>query len=126
MSLRTPLARVRGLGSTRTGTEHFWLQRLTAVANLPLVIFLVFYFVCHLNDDRASVVASFHNPFIAVLFALALISVIWHMKLGMQIIIEDYVHGHGAKLSLLVLNIFFPIAMLAVGLFAIFKMSIGS
>jgi succinate dehydrogenase / fumarate reductase membrane anchor subunit len=126
MSIRTPLARVRGLGSAKTGTGHWWVQRLTAISNIPLVIFLIIYVLSHLGAGRAEIVASMQNPFVALGIGLALISIFWHMRLGMQVIIEDYVHSHGLKIALLVVNTFFPIAMAATALYAILKMSFGT
>ncbi len=126
MSMRTPLGKVRGLGSARSGTRHFWFQRMTAIANIPLVIFLIYFIVSHLGAERASVVASIQNPIVAVGLVLGLLSILWHMRLGMQIIIEDYVHGHAAKLALIMLNIFFPAVMGVMAVFAILKMSFAS
>ena len=97
MSMRTPLSRVRGLGSAKAGTEHWWLQRVTAIANIPLVLFMLGFVVAHLGASRAELVASVHHPIIAILLALAFLSVLWHMRLGMQVIIEDYVHGPAAQ-----------------------------
>ena len=101
MSMRTPLGRVRGLGSAKSGTEHWWLQRVTAIANIPLVIFLVIFVIRHLGASRAEIVASIANPFVAILLALTFVSVLWHMRLGLQVVIEDYVHGHAAKFAAL-------------------------
>jgi len=126
MNMRTPLGKVRGLGSARTGTGHFALQRLTAIANIPLVIFLIVFITSHLGADRAATVASVQNPFIAIALSLALLSIFWHMRLGMQVIIEDYVHGDVTKLALLLFNAFFPIVMAVAAIFAILKMSFGS
>jgi succinate dehydrogenase / fumarate reductase membrane anchor subunit len=125
MSMRTPLRQVRGLGSSKTGTEHFWQQRITAIANVPLVIFLIWFVVSHLGAARADVAASVQNPFVAVLLVLAMASIFWHMRLGMQVIIEDYVRGHGAKLALLLLNTFFVAVLFAASAYAILKMSFG-
>jgi succinate dehydrogenase / fumarate reductase membrane anchor subunit len=126
MTMRTPLAKVRGLGAAGTGTGHWWLQRLTAAANVPLVIFLIAFVVSHLGADRATLLASLQNPLAAVLVILALLSIFMHMRLGMQVIIEDYVHGHAAKLALLLLNTFFTVAMAAAALFAVLKMGLAS
>jgi succinate dehydrogenase / fumarate reductase membrane anchor subunit len=126
MSMRTPLGRVTGLGSAKSGTEHFWMQRVTAIANLPLVLFVIVFMVAHLGSDRAQVVASLHNPFVAIFLGLALISVTWHMRLGLQVVIEDYVHGPGAKLAWLLFNTFYPAILAVAGLYAILKMSFGS
>jgi succinate dehydrogenase / fumarate reductase, membrane anchor subunit len=125
MSLTTPLKKVRGFGSAKSGTEHFWMQRVTAIANLPLVLFTVWFMVRHLGASRAEVVASAANPFVALLLALTLVSVLWHMRLGMQVIIEDYVHGHALKLGLLLANTFFTVALGAAALYAILRMNFG-
>ena len=124
--MRTPLARVRGLGSARSGTEHFWHQRLTAIANIPLVIFFIGFVIAHLGADAAQVTASLRNPFIAIALALAFISVLWHMRLGMQVIIEDYVHAPGAHLAALIANNFFTVILGVAALYAIAAMSLGS
>jgi succinate dehydrogenase / fumarate reductase membrane anchor subunit len=123
VSLRTPLGKVMGFGASRTGTEHFWHQRLTAIANVPLVIFLILFVLSHLGAARAEMLASLRNPFLAIPLAVALTSILWHMRLGMQVIIEDYVHGHGAKLALLILNSFFVVALGAAGIYAVLSMS---
>jgi succinate dehydrogenase / fumarate reductase, membrane anchor subunit len=126
MSMRTPFKDVEGLGSAKSGTEHFWQQRVTAVANLPLIIFLVWFVISHLGASRSDVVTSVHNPFVGILLALSFVSILWHMRLGMQVVIEDYVHGHGAKLVLVVLNGFFTAALGVAALYAILKMSFGA
>jgi succinate dehydrogenase / fumarate reductase, membrane anchor subunit len=124
--MRTPLGMVRGLGSAKSGTEHFWHQRLTAIANIPLVIFFIGFVLMHLGATPADIAASLHNPFIAIMLALAFISVLWHMRLGMQVIIEDYVHGHGVHLLALIANNFFTFLLGVAALYAILAMSFGS
>ena len=125
MSMRTPLGEVRGLGSAKSGTEHFWMQRVTALANLPLVTFMVIFIIRHLGATRSQMLASLANPFVAILLALGFVSVLWHMRLGLQVVIEDYVHGHKLKLLALLLNLFFVVLLGAAALFAILKMSFG-
>ena len=92
-------ARARaGLGSAKAGTEHWWLQRVTAIANMPLVMFLIVFVVMHLGVDRAELIASVSIRSSPSLLALAFLSILWHMRLGMQVIIEDYVHGPARQL----------------------------
>jgi succinate dehydrogenase / fumarate reductase, membrane anchor subunit len=123
--MKTPLGSVLGLGSAKTGTEHWWLQRVTAIANLPLVIFLIIFILCHLGVDRATLMASVRHPLIAIALALSFLSVLWHMRLGMQVIIEDYVHG-GWRLACLLANAFFTIALGIAALYAILALSFGA
>jgi succinate dehydrogenase / fumarate reductase, membrane anchor subunit len=125
MSMRSDLSKVRGLGSAKSGTEHFWMQRVTAIANLPLVIFLVYFIVTHVGHARADVVASIKNPFCAVALSLGMISMLWHMKLGLQMVIEDYVHGHAGKTAALLINTFYAFGLGALALYAILKMNFG-
>lgn len=124
-NMRTPLSRVRGLGSAKEGTEHFWRQRLTAVSNVPLLIFFVLFLVSYNGEPFAVVAGALSNPLVAVPMGLVVISGVIHMKIGMQVIIEDYIHAEGMKVSLLILNTFFAIAVGAVSLFAVLKLGFG-
>jgi len=121
--MSTPLSRVRGLGSARSGTEHFWLQRLTAVANLPLIIAFVVIVVALLGRNHAAVVQILGSPLIAVLMLLFIVSITTHMRIGMQVIIEDYVHEEGPRLALLIANTFFAVAVALASAFAILMLS---
>ncbi len=123
MTMRTPLGKVRGLGSAKSGAEHWLLERVIALANLPLNLFLVIFVLMHLGAARADVIASVRNPIVAGLLAISLIAILWHMKLGMRSIIEDYVHGEAAKLTLLMLNSAYTVILGVAAIFAILKMS---
>ena len=125
MSMKSELGKVRGLGAAHDGTQHFWMQRVTAVSNVPLVIYLVYFIVSHLGASREAVVTSVKNPVSAIALSLAMISIFWHMKLGIQMVIEDYVHGTAAKLMALLLNAFFAFVLAGLALFAILKMNFG-
>jgi succinate dehydrogenase / fumarate reductase membrane anchor subunit len=122
---RTPLARVRGLGSAKTGTAHFWHQRLTAVANVPLTIAFVLIVVALLGRNHAAAQQILGTPLVAIVMLLFIGSVTYHMRLGMQVIIEDYVHEETAKLALIMLNTFFAVAVALASAYAIFKLSFG-
>ena len=123
--MRTPLGKVRGLGSAREGTGHFWRQRLTAIANVPLTLFFVGFLVAINGAGYPDIRAALANPFVALILILMLVSGLCHMRIGMQVIIEDYVHGEGGKLALLVLNTFFTIAVGVVSIFALLKLAFG-
>ena len=122
---RTPLARVRGLGSAKSGTEHFWHQRLTAVANVPLTIAFVLIVVSLLGRNHAWAQQTLGTPLVAIVMLLFIGSATYHMRIGMQVIIEDYVHDEVPKLLLLMLNTFFTIAIALACAYAIFKLSFG-
>jgi succinate dehydrogenase / fumarate reductase membrane anchor subunit len=123
--MRTPLNRVRGLGSARDGTGHFWRIRVTAIALLPLSLFAVGWVLSMRGAGYAEVHASLGNPLVALILALFVLVSLDHMRLGMQIIIEDYVHGEGAKIASLMLNLFFACAVGAMTVFAILKIAFG-
>jgi succinate dehydrogenase / fumarate reductase, membrane anchor subunit len=121
--MSTPLARVRGLGAAKSGTDHFWRQRLTAVANVPLTIAFVLIVVALLGRNHAAVVQILGSPLVAVVMLLFIFSICTHMRIGMQVIIEDYVHDEGAKFVLLMANTFFTFAVGLACAFAILMLS---
>jgi succinate dehydrogenase / fumarate reductase membrane anchor subunit len=122
---RTPLARVRGLGSAKSGTQHFWRQRLTAVANVPLTIAFVLIVFALLGRNHAAAQQILGAPLVAIVMLLFIGSITYHMRIGMQVIIEDYVHEETAKLALIMLNTFFTVAIALASAYAIFKLSFG-
>ncbi len=97
-ALRNPLGRVRGLGSAKDGTHHWFLQRVTSIALIPLTILFLAAIFSLVGADWAQVRTAFHSPFVAMLGLLTVGSLFWHFKLGIQVVIEDYVHGEASKL----------------------------
>jgi succinate dehydrogenase / fumarate reductase membrane anchor subunit len=119
MTMRTPLGRVRGRGSAKSGTGHFIGQRLTAIANIPLTIASL------VGRNLAAVAQILGSTAVNIVMVLFILSTSYHMKLGMQVIIEDYVHDEGAKFALLIANIFFAAAVGFASIYAILKLSFG-
>jgi succinate dehydrogenase / fumarate reductase membrane anchor subunit len=124
-NLRTPLARVRGLGSARSGTGHFWHQRLTALANVPLTIGFIVILVALLGRNHAAAVQILGSPLVAIAMLLFIGSITYHMKIGMQVVIEDYVHDEKWKFAALIANTFFATVVAAASAYAILKLSFG-
>ena len=125
MSMRTPLGRVRGYGSAKSGTGHFIHQRLTAIANIPLTVAAVLIVVSLIGHNQAAVAQILGSTAVAIVMLLFIISTSYHMKIGMQVIIEDYVHDERAKYALLILNAFFAVAVGFSSIYAILKLSFG-
>jgi succinate dehydrogenase / fumarate reductase, membrane anchor subunit len=125
VSMRTALGRARGYGSAKTGTEHFIRQRLTAIANIPLTIAAVLIVISLIGHNQAAVAQILGSTVVAIVMLLFIISTAYHMMIGMQVIIEDYVHDERAKYTLLILNAFFTIAVGFSSVYAILKLSFG-
>src|ERR1700749_955868 len=106
MGLRTPLGRVRGLGSAKSGTEDFWLERITAIAGIPLTLAGLFLVISLTGRSYSAVKQILGSPLVAVLMMLFVISLALHMKIGVQVVIEDYVHDHQQKVTIVILNNF--------------------
>ena len=125
MSLKTPLGRVAGLGSAKEGTGHWWAQRLTAVALVPLSFLFVVFVFAFAGADHARAVQLMGNPLVAVIMLLFIVAGFYHMKLGMQVVIEDYVHHEGAKTVLLVGLALGSFALGTAAIFAVLKLAFG-
>ena len=126
MSLKTPLARVRGLGSARSGVSHYWVQRLTAIALVPLTLWFVAGIYSHIGDEYAVMHAWLAQPLTAIFMLLFVVTGIIHMRLGIQVVIEDYIHHETAKLMHLIANTCFAVSLGVACVFAILKISLGS
>ena len=123
--METPLARVRGLGSAREGGHHWWIERLTSVSTLLLFVWLLVSLLRLPALDYRTVGEWLSGPLAAVPMLLLIVSTYWHLKLGMQVVIEDYVHEEGWKfLSILLLN-FASVIAAAFAIFAVLKISLG-
>ena len=125
MSMRTPLGRVRGLGSAKSGTEAFWLQRMTAIASIPLTLAGLVLVISLTGRSYPGVRQILGSPLIAVLMMLFVIANAMHMKIGVQVVIEDYIYDKNKKLTLVMLNNFFAWAVGLACIFAILKISFG-
>jgi succinate dehydrogenase / fumarate reductase membrane anchor subunit len=123
--METPIGRVRGLGSARSGAHHWWLERLTSISTLLLFVWFVVSLLRMPSLDYQSVAEWLAEPLVAVPMLLLIVSTFWHLKLGLQVVIEDYVHEEGMKFfSVTVLN-FFAIALGALAFFSVLKIAFG-
>ena len=125
VDMRTPLSRVKGLGAAHHGVEHWWLHRVTAMSNVPLIVAFVIIVAGLAGQPYADAIRIVSHPLIALLLILCFVSVTNHMRLGMQIIIDDYVHDRGLKIASVILNNFFAAVIAAACLFSILKISFG-
>ena len=124
-SMRTPLSRVRSLGPSHSGTSDFWRQRLTAVAMVLLMVPVIVVVMMLLGRNQAGAAQILGSPVIAIILLLFIIASCWHMKIGMQVVIEDYVHHEAVKLAAIMANNFFAIAVALASIYAILKLSSG-
>jgi succinate dehydrogenase / fumarate reductase, membrane anchor subunit len=125
MSLRTPLARVRGLGAAKEGVQHWWAQRITALALIPLGLWLVVTILTLMVSTHAEAAAFFQRPFNAVLMALLIAATLHHGQLGLQVVIEDYVHHEAAKIALLLAMKALAVVLAALGILAVLRLALG-
>jgi succinate dehydrogenase / fumarate reductase membrane anchor subunit len=123
--LRSPLGRAIGLGSAKEGVEHWWAQRVSAVALLVLGLWFVASLAALAGADRATVVAWLHGPLAAILTILTLAAVFYHSALGLQVVIEDYVQAEGVKLGAIVLVRLSCLALAVAGIFAVLRIAFG-
>jgi succinate dehydrogenase membrane anchor subunit len=124
-SMKTPLGRVRGWGAARSGTHHFWHQRVTSVAGIPLVIAFIVVVIALLARNHAAAVQILGSPLVALVMMLFVINTVYHMWIGMQEIIVDYVHEDLLKLMALMANAFYCFVMALACIYAILKLSFG-
>ena len=124
-SMQTPLGRVRGLGSAKEGVDHWWLQRLTAAAQVPLVLWFITSLASMAGASHEEVVAWLSHPVVTVLTVLLVFSLYYHAKLGLQVVIEDYISGEGVKLVTLTAMKFGLILFGTATIFSVLKIAFG-
>jgi succinate dehydrogenase / fumarate reductase, membrane anchor subunit len=124
--MRSPLGRAIGLGSAKEGVEHWWRQRVTAVVLVPLVLWLVIAVIGLVGGDRAAMVALMHNPMAAVLMIVLLVATFYHAALGLQVVIEDYVHGEALKLASLIAMRALCVLFVVRGVLAVLKLALAA
>jgi succinate dehydrogenase / fumarate reductase membrane anchor subunit len=124
-SMRTPLARVRSLGASHSGTVDFWRQRLTAVALVLLMVPVIVVVMMLLGRNQAGAAQILGSAPVAIILLLFIVASVWHMKIGMQVVIEDYVQSETVKLAAIMANNFFSVAVALASIYAILKLSSG-
>ena len=124
-SMRSDLGRVRGLGSAKEGVHHWWMQRLTAIALVPLTLWFVASIASLAGADHAAVTAWMGSPFVAITLMILIVATFYHAQLGLQVVVEDYVGDEGVRLGVLVLIKFLSIVLSVVSLYAILKIGFG-
>ena len=124
--MRSPLGRAIGLGSAKEGVEHWWAQRITAIALVPLTLWFVASVISLVGADIETVQNWVGLPLPAILFVLLLIATFYHVSLGLQVVIEDYVHTELAKIGLIVAVRLLSFALAVAGIFAVLSIALGS
>lgn len=125
MSLRTPLGRVRGLGSAKDGVAHWWAQRITAVALLPLLLWFAAALAASAGMDHAAAKEWLSNPVSAILMILLIAAGFHHAQLGLQVVIEDYVHTEWLKITSIMAVKLATVALAVAGVFSVLKIAFG-
>ena len=126
MDYRTPIARARGLGSAREGTHHWWMQRITAIALVPLAVWLVASVVAIGTADHAQTVHWIRSPAVSIGLLLAIAALFHHAQLGLQVVIEDYVGAEWKKIAALIAMKLLAVALAASAAFCVLKVALGS
>lgn len=125
MSLRSPLGRVLGFGAAKEGVGHWWVQRVTAVALIPLTLWFVIALLGKPLQSYEAMRGWLGQPWVAVLAILLIVTLAWHSKLGVQVVVEDYVHGKFSKTVLLLLSTFIHFAAAVAGAFAVLTLALS-
>ncbi|WP_341702310.1 succinate dehydrogenase, hydrophobic membrane anchor protein [Ferrovibrio sp.] len=125
-SMRSPLKSVRGLGSAKEGVQHWWMQRVTAIALVPLALAMLVALLKLAGADHATVAAAFRNPLLAIVALLAVLAVFWHLRLGLQVVIEDYVHTEGTKVVALLAVTFAVFVVGGIAALSVLKLFFGA
>lgn len=123
-TMKTHLARVRGLGSAKEGSHHWWMQRLTAIALIPLTVWFAISIIGIVGADHAAVVNWFSSPVISIFMILFVSTMVYHATLGVQVVIEDYIHKERWKFGLLIVLKFLGITLGVVAVFSILKLAL--
>jgi succinate dehydrogenase / fumarate reductase membrane anchor subunit len=124
-SMRTPLSRVRSLGSAKSGTSDFFRQRITAIAMILLIVPGIVIIMKLLGSNQATASQTLGAPLVAIIMIMFIIASVWHMRIGMQVVLEDYIHDEKLKLALVIANHFFCWTVGLASIYAILKLSSG-
>lgn len=125
MQFRSPLGKVRGLGSAKDGTHHWWMQRVTALALIPLAIWFVASVVAITGKDHMTFIAWVKNPISATLLVVLIAATFHHAQLGLQVVVEDYVHHEGTKLASILAIKFAAVVLAGIGIVSVLRIAFG-
>ena len=123
--MRSPLGRVRGLGAAKEGVGHWWAQRVTAVALVPLILWFVVSLIALIGADHASFTSWVRQPLNGILLTLLLVAGFHHLQLGLQVVIEDYVHHEAARIAGIIAVKFIVVLLGLCGIFSVLKIAFG-